>query len=151
MKRMTLPSLVHEPEMHSPSKRAPAKGMARRLTVFLGALVALALGACGLSGADKAANAFMTDLKTEHYADAFAMETPTLQQKFGGNVTAMEGQIKKFGQQPSEWSFTSINVTNGVAKLHGSATFAGGQKGAVDMELLDQSGTWLVAAVSFAK
>jgi ABC-type glycerol-3-phosphate transport system substrate-binding protein len=125
--------------------------------VVSGALLAIVLAAgagiagCGMGDADKAANEFLTDLKTSNYAAAYGMETTTLQSKFGGSATALEGQIKKFGQQPTEWSFNSINMTGGVARLHGSATFADGKKGGIDMELVKQDGKWQVASVGFAK
>jgi hypothetical protein len=114
-------------------------------------LVALFATGCGLGAVDKAAEAFMADLKAGSYAQAFARETPTMQQKFGGSAQAMEAQIKKWDQQPTDWSFNKISISNGVGRVHGSATFVDGKKGAVDMELLDQDGRWFVAAVSFAK
>lgn len=135
----------------SQSPLRPARHPFARGWVGCAALLALALTACGAKAADDAANAFMVDLNTGNNAAAFAMVTPSLQQKFGGTVEAMGAQIKKFGQQPTEWSFNSINVTNGVARLHGAATFVGGAKGAVDMELVEQTGTWRVASVGFAK
>jgi hypothetical protein len=122
-----------------------------RARLAAAAVLAVALGACGMTDADKAANAFMNDLKAGDYPAAFALETPAMQQKFGGSVATMEAQVKKFGQQPTEWSFNKINVTNGVAKLHGSATFTGAVKGAVDLELVEQNGKWLVASAAFAK
>ena len=127
------------------------RGVSKWPILGCGVLIAAVLVACGLGAADKAANAFMTNLKTANYSDAYALETPTLQRKFGGSVTAMEAQINKYGQRPSDWSFHSINVTRGVARLHGSVTYADGQKGAVDLELLDQNGKWSVAAVFLAK
>jgi hypothetical protein len=112
---------------------------------------AVGIAGCGMGDADKAANEFLTDLKTSNYAAAYGMETTTLQQRFGGSASALEGQIKKFGQRPTDWSFNSINMTGGVARLHGSATYVDGKKGGVNMELIKQDGKWKVASVGFAK
>ncbi len=133
--------------MH-PKRRS--KTFATALVVLVLALLTLAAG-CGLGAVDKAANAFMEDLKAARYADAYALETPTLQQKFGGSAAALEAQIKKWGQQPTEWSFNKLSITDGIGHAHGSATFVDGKKGAVDLELLEQNGKWLVASASFAK
>ncbi len=120
-------------------------------TTFFAGTASVALAACGLTEPSKLGTAFMTDLKTANYADAYALVTPSLQQKFGGSAQAMQAQVHAHGQTPTEWDFNNVNVSNGVARLHGSATFEGGVKGAVDMEIVKQDGKWLIAVVSFAK
>lgn len=90
-----------------------------------------------------AGDAFMTALKTGNYTQAYALCTPELQKELG-NVSGMTTMLES--DQPSQWSWTSRSIRNGVGLLDGSITYTDGKAGTVHLVLNQVGSDWKIVS-----
>lgn len=130
--------------------------MSRTVIIIIGAVVAV-LCLCGIVGtvlfggaifgatqpaADKAEE-FLVNIRDGRYGVAYELMSPGLQNQFP-NGAAMGQRIEQVGVKPQTWSFNNRSVNNNTAEISGSVTFANGNRGTVEIELVNQGGTWFV-------
>jgi len=117
--------------------------------VLVGVALAVALAGCGLvedvQDARQVGNDFMTALKEGDYEAAYALFVVDLQQEVG-SVANLTSMIEDNQAQPSEWSFSSFNVTTkedmDEASLEGPVTYQDGREGGVELEMVKLDDTW---------
>jgi len=87
---------------------------------------------------------FMTALKNEDYTRAYNLCAPSLQQELR-NPQNLANLIRNARVQPTQWSYTSRNVSNDQGQLDGSVTFVGNREGTLQLVLTQIGGTWKIA------
>jgi hypothetical protein len=106
---------------------------------LMGGLTALGL----TQPAADAGEAFMTALKDNDFDKAYNLCTPALQRELQ-NARALETRVKNGKVQPTQWSFSSRNISGDQAQLDGSVTFVGNKEGTVRLTLTQVGGEWKV-------
>jgi hypothetical protein len=91
-----------------------------------------------------AGDRFLGDLKRADYAAAVAMSTPALQAEVGG-ATGLQRRVESGHARPTSWSFSSRNMNNQSGHVSGTAKFADGGEGPVELQLEQSGGHWLVS------
>jgi hypothetical protein len=89
---------------------------------------------------------FMTALKSNSDARAYALCAPDLQQELGS--TADLSSLVQ-GYRPSEWNWDSRSIRNGVGRLSGSYTSVDGKRGTVQLTLDEVGNDWRIVSFSF--
>jgi hypothetical protein len=74
---------------------------------------------------------------------AYNLCTPALQRELQ-NARALETRVKNGKVQPTQWSFSSRNISGDQAQLDGSVTFVGNKEGTVRLTLTQVGGEWKV-------
>ena len=124
-------------------------------TMFLGALAAIitlfVLGIVLLTSTltqpiVSVGDDFMTALKTDNDAHAYALCAPDLQKELG-SVTGMSALVQD--HRPAQWNWTSRSIRNRVGRLDGSFTSTGGKSGTVHITLRQVGNDWRI--VSFRR
>lgn len=87
---------------------------------------------------------FMTALKNEDYARAYALCAPSLQQELR-NAQGLANLIRNSRVQPVQWSYSSRNVNNDQGQLDGTVTFTGNREGTLQLVLTQVNGVWKIA------
>ena len=117
------------------------------LVVCLGcaALIGIAFvgGMLGTQPAATVGDSFMTALKDGNYSQAYGLCAPDLQKELG-NASGLQTLIKNAQVQPTQWSFSSRNITNDVGELDGSVTFANNREGTVRLVLGKAGSDWKI-------
>lgn len=91
-----------------------------------------------------AGETFMNALKDAKYADAYAMCSPSLQKTLV-SAQGLQRLIENGKARPTQWSFTSRNINNGVADLSGSVTMVGAE-GTVKLTLVQVGNEWKISS-----
>jgi zinc-ribbon domain len=91
-----------------------------------------------------ASDRFLGDLKRADYGAANGMSTPALQAEVGG-APGLQRRVESGHARPTSWSYSSRNITNGMGHVSGTAKFADGGEGPVEIQLEQSSGHWLVS------
>lgn len=93
-----------------------------------------------------AGDAFMGALRDRNDGQAYATAAPDLRRRLGGadQLTATIGVYR-----PSQWSWSTRSVRNGVGDLSGSVTWQGGNRGTAELRLNKVDGVWRVTAFRF--
>ncbi|MEO6458008.1 MAG: hypothetical protein ABIO92_07010 [Chloroflexia bacterium] len=145
------PARVSPAQTVSTSATAPAA--ARRLprwlmwTIPLGALAGVAVIVLGIvfltfsliQPIVDVGDGFMTALKTNNDAQAYALCAPDLQNKLG-SVTGMSALVQDY--RPAQWSWNTRSIRNGVGRLGGSFTSTDGKSGTVQITLRQVGDNW---------
>lgn len=87
---------------------------------------------------------FMTALKNEDYARAYALCAPSLQQELR-NAQGLANLIRNARVQPVQWSYSSRNINNDQGQLDGTVTFTGNREGTLQLVLTQVNGVWKIA------
>lgn len=120
------------------------------LILILGSLVAAS--ACSTvktaQAFNQTGNDFMTAMKEADYTAGYDLFGQELQQKVGA-VEDLQTMIEENKAQPSEWTFSSWNLStdenkNNTATVEGSVTYQDGRQGTVKLELIKVSEAWKV-------
>ena len=91
---------------------------------------------------------FMTALRDGNYQQAYDLCTPTVQQELG----SPEALGELIGEnRPTEWNFTSRNISNDLGTLTGTATFQGLGQRPIEMEFRQVDGAWRVSYFDFTE
>jgi hypothetical protein len=124
------------------SKQTALLGIALSAMMALAGCSAIAeLGPMAAAG-----DTFMKDMKAADHDASFKMLAEPLQKELGGQ----EGW-DKFAEPrvPTEWNFTSKNISSGKGTLVGTATFANGQHLNVSLTLTKEGDAWKVIGFDF--
>ena len=92
-----------------------------------------------------AGDAYMAALRDGNYSKAFDLSTPSLQQEVG-NADGLKSALSS--KQPKSWSFTSRSINNNQGSLSGTASYADGTTGTVDVVLTQVGNDWKVEGIS---
>lgn len=93
-----------------------------------------------------AGDAFMGALRDRNDSQAYAAAAPDLQQRLG-SVGGLTVTVDAY--RPSQWSWSTRSVRNGIGDLSGSVTYQGGNRGSAELRLGKVDGTWRVTAFRF--
>ena len=85
----------------------------------------------------------MSALKTSNDAQAYALCGPDLQKELGG-VTGMSALVRD--HRPTQWSWSSRSIRNGVGRLDGSFTYSDGKSGEVHITLRQVGNDWRIVS-----
>jgi hypothetical protein len=93
-------------------------------------------------------NDFLIALKGADYTAGYNLFVAELQQKVGA-VEDLQTMIEENNAQPSEWTFSSWNLStdenkNNTATVEGSVTYQDGRLGTVKLELIKVGEAWKV-------
>jgi len=114
------------------------------LAVFGVALFFILKGALG--PVIDAGDAFMAALRDRNDTQAYASAAPALQRELGsvGGLT-----VTMDNDRPSQWSWSTRSVRNGLGELSGNVTYQGGNRGTAELRLSKIDGAWRVTAFRF--
>ena len=87
--------------------------------------------------------AFLVALKDGAYDEGFELLSPALQREVK-EASALKQLVERAKAQPTQWSFSSRNVSGNEGDLKGSATFMDGRQGTVSLELVKVGDAWRV-------
>ena len=90
-----------------------------------------------------AGDAFMAALRDRNDAQAYAAAAPELQRSLG-SVGGLTVTVDNY--RPSQWSWSTRSVRNGLGELSGSVTWQSGHGGTASLSLSRIDGTWRVTA-----
>ena len=90
-----------------------------------------------------AGDSFMSALKTGDYVQAYSLCTPDLQKELGG---ASQIATLLQNRQPIQWNWSSRSIRNGVGRVDGSFTDAGGKVGAVHLVFSQVGDNWKITS-----
>ncbi|HUS14079.1 MAG TPA: hypothetical protein VM536_03580 [Chloroflexia bacterium] len=90
-----------------------------------------------------AGDSFMTALSTGRYDSAYDLATPELQQELT-SVAGLATLVQPY--QPARWSWTSRSIRNGVGRVEGLLTYAGGKTGTVHLVLRQVGSVWRIGS-----
>lgn len=107
-------------------------------------VVTFALGMGATQPIANVGDEFMTALKNEDYNRAYSLCAPSLQQELR-NPQGLANLIRNANVRPTQWSYSSRNVTNDQGQLDGSVTFVGNREGTLQLVLTRVGGTWKIA------
>jgi hypothetical protein len=107
-------------------------------------VVAFTLGLGATQPISDVGDEFMTALKNEDYTRAYNLCAPALQQELR-NPQGLANLIRNANVRPSQWSYSSRNITSDQGQLEGSVTFVGNREGTLQLVLIQVGGTWKIA------
>ena len=91
-----------------------------------------------------AGESFMNARKGDDYARAYDLCTPSLQQTLG----SAEGLASlTANRRPSQWSWSSRDISNGTGTLTGQATYKNGVQGDAQLVLAQVGSSWKVDGI----
>lgn len=93
-----------------------------------------------------AGDAFMGALRDRNDTQAYAAAAPELQQRLG-SVVGLTVTMDTY--RPSQWSWSTRSVRNGVGELSGNVTYQSGNRGTAELRLNKVDGSWRVVAFRF--
>jgi hypothetical protein len=93
-----------------------------------------------------AGDAFIAALRDHNDTQAYAAAAPDLQRQLGsvGGLT-----VTMDNYRPTQWSWSTRSVRNGVGDLSGNVTYQGGRRGTTQLSLSRIDGNWRVTAFRF--
>lgn len=121
-------------------------GVVALVVLLAGAIVVFVLNAT--QPAVDTAERFLQALKTENYTEAYGYATVSLQRELG-DAAGLERVIKEAGVQPVEWSFSSRSVEGDMGRIEGTATYADGNRGPIEISVADTGSGWKVIGFRF--
>lgn len=86
---------------------------------------------------------FMAALKTNNDTQAYALCAPDLQRELG-SPAGMSSLVPD--TRPTQWSWSTRSIRNGVGRLEGSFTSTDGKRGTVQMTLSQADSDWKIAS-----
>jgi hypothetical protein len=93
-----------------------------------------------------AGDAFLGALRDHNDSQAYAAAAPELQRRLG-SVGGLTVTVDAY--RPSQWSWSTRSVRNGIGNLSGSVTWQSGNRGTAELSLSKIDGTWRVTAFRF--
>ena len=93
-----------------------------------------------------AGDAFLGALRDRNDSQAYAAAAPDLQQRLG-SVGGLTVTVDNY--RPSQWSWSTRSVRNGIGDLSGNVTYQGGNRGTAELRLSKIDGIWRVTAFRF--
>ncbi len=90
-----------------------------------------------------AGDAFMTALRDGDYDQAYSLCSPGLQKELG-SAQDLQELIENGDAQPSQWSFTSRNISGDTGQLDGNVTLTGDRPGTVIIKLVKVGDAWKI-------
>ena len=93
-----------------------------------------------------AGDAFMGALRDHNDSQAYSIVAPELQRRLG-SVGGLTVTVDAY--RPSQWSWSTRAVRNGIGDLSGSVTYQGGNSGTAELSLSKIDGSWRVTAFRF--
>jgi hypothetical protein len=93
-----------------------------------------------------AGDSFMGALRDGNDSAAYAAAAPDLQRQLG-SVGGMTVTIDNY--RPSQWSWSTRSLVNGVGDLSGNVTYQSGNRGTAELRFGKVDGAWRVTSFRF--
>lgn len=120
------------------------------LVLCIGGIVALVVGVFALTQpVVDAGNIFLSSLRDQDYVVGFDLASSDLQAELG-SPEGLRRLMMARSVVPSEWTYTSRNISGQIGSLYGVVTLKSGSEVNFNLSLVNEGSRWRISGFNFS-